>query len=87
MKRTMLILASCLMVSTAFASDWMIANQDIEDGVWTDWLHSSATDHMEAVIGDCNAAMLIKPHAVKIRFSDGSEKLFLCGEIRAKHPL
>lgn len=87
MKRILITVAACLLASTAIAGDWMANIQDIKGGVWSGWGYSSADNHMDDVIGSCNAAMIIQPYAVKIRFPDGKEQLFLCDEIRAKHSL
>lgn len=86
MKRIIAAIALSLIATVALAGDWMASTQDIKDGVWSQWGYSSFDDHMDEIISDCHAAMIIKPHAVKIRFPDGKEKLFLCDEVRAKHP-
>lgn len=87
MKRIMLAMTACLLATPALAGDWMANTQDLKDGVWSGWGYSSMDNYMDYVIGDCHAAMIIKPHAVKIRFANGEEKLFLCDEVRAEHPL
>lgn len=86
MKR-ILITALCLITSSSFAGEWESTTQDVKDGVWSQWGHSSFENYMDEVKSECNAAMIIQPYAVKIRFPDGKEQLFLCEEIRKKHPL
>ena len=85
MKR-ILIATAFLLATTANAADWMASTQDVKGGVWSQWVHSSFDDYMAKVISDCHAAMIIQPYAVKIRFPDGKEQLFLCDDIRKKHP-
>lgn len=84
MMKTLMLLAALCLSLPALAGDYVASTQFQKDGQWTPFSSWPDKDYMKRVLADCNAAMIIKPHAVKIRFPNGEEKTFLCDEIRAQ---